>query len=194
MSQLLESESDAASTSSTGESSRFGKASYSVQDGLEQYSKRLSFLGLGSSDDVPALGGNSSGADASSGNIKAEPAPKRSAPVSTSAVLTHLTPAGDQAIKRFTENEGILPEKVQIKFQPIGSVSQVLPQSARISASQPFSVLVTFLRKKLKMNSVYCYVNNSFSPAPQQSVGDLWRHFRVNDELVVSYCGGVAFG
>ncbi|CEP63016.1 Atg12p LALA0_S07e00496g [Lachancea lanzarotensis] len=197
MSQLLESESDAGSSSNV-ESSISQDNQFTMQDELEQYTKKLDILGL-DNDSEPLNKGTSSGSSGdlqeSNGNIMATAVPKRRAPMTTSRILTHLTPAGDAAIKHVIDKEHeLLPTKVHIKFQPIGSVLQVSPQTAQISSSQPFSVLVTYLKKKLKLATVHCYVNNSFSPAPQQAIGDLWLHFKVKDELIVSYCKGVAFG
>ncbi|SCU81373.1 LAFA_0C04412g1_1 [Lachancea sp. 'fantastica'] len=195
MSQLLESESDAGSSSNV-ESSISQERQFSMQDELEQYAKKLDYLGL--DNDSEALKDNSTSSgdlQESNGNIRANSVPTNRAPMTTSRILTHLTPAGDAAIKHvITKEHDQLPIKVHIKFQPIGSVLQVSPQTAQISSSQPFSVLVTYLKKKLKLASVYCYVNNSFSPAPQQAIGDLWLHFKVKDELIVNYCKGVAFG
>ncbi|CAB4254402.1 similar to Saccharomyces cerevisiae YBR217W ATG12 Conserved ubiquitin-like modifier involved in autophagy and the Cvt pathway [Maudiozyma barnettii] len=85
-------------------------------------------------------------------------------------------------------------EKVQIKFIPIGSISSMVPSVFKISQGQPFSMILAFLTKKLKIQYVHCYINNSFAPSPQQKIGDLWKQFKVNDELIVSYCGSVAFG
>lgn len=85
-------------------------------------------------------------------------------------------------------------EKVQIKFVPIGSIPPIKPSICKISSRQRFSMVIAFLEKKLKVRHVYCYINNSFAPSPQQIVGDLWNQFKINDELIVSYCGSVAFG
>ena len=85
-------------------------------------------------------------------------------------------------------------DKVQIKFIPIGSIGTMVPSVFKISSSQPFSMILSFLKKKLKIQNVYCYINNSFAPNPQQVIGDLWQQFKINEELIVSYCGSVAFG
>ncbi|SCU99611.1 LANO_0F02696g1_1 [Lachancea nothofagi CBS 11611] len=195
MSRLLESESDAGSTSSNVESMKSERNPYTVQDELEEYAKKLNLLALGEDRNELQLGdGSSVSLEESTGNNKTGNVVVSTAPRTTSPILTHLSPAGHEAVKQVLSKTQGMPKKLRIKFQAIGSVAQVSPQSAQISSSQPFSVLVTFLRKKLKLATVYCYVNNSFSPAPQQSIGDLWNHFRVKDELIVNYFSGVAFG
>ncbi|SCU83865.1 LAME_0C07052g1_1 [Lachancea meyersii CBS 8951] len=194
MSQILESESDGGS-SSISESSVVPENQFTMQDELEQYAKKLDFLRLdGDEEPLKEMSLSSADLQESNGNIKTKEVPTFKAPMTTSVILTHLTPAGDAAIKHVISKEQQHPVKLHIKFQAIGAVPQVSPQTAQISSSQPFSVLITFLKKKLKVATVHCYVNNSFSPAPQQSVGDLWMHFKVKDELIVNYCKGVAFG
>lgn len=54
-----------------------------------------------------------------------------------------------------------------------------------------------FLRKKLGKgdgDSVFCYVNSVFAPGLDEGVGNLWRCFKVNEELVVHYSINAAFG
>ncbi|CAI6406976.1 AKR_HP2_G0004150.mRNA.1.CDS.1 [Saccharomyces cerevisiae] len=80
------------------------------------------------------------------------------------------------------------------KFQPIGSIGQLKPSVCKISMSQSFAMVILFLKRRLKMDHVYCYINNSFAPSPQQNIGELWMQFKTNDELIVSYCASVAFG
>lgn len=87
-----------------------------------------------------------------------------------------------------------LNKKCLIKFQAIGNVPPIRPAVCRISASQPFAVITGFLRRRLHVDSVYCYLNNSFAPSPDQLVGQLFDEFHTKDELIVSYCGSVAFG
>ena len=54
-----------------------------------------------------------------------------------------------------------------------------------------------FLRRKLQLKdheSVFCYVNAVFAPGLDEGVANLWRCFRVGEELVVSYSVTQAFG
>ncbi|EEP76283.1 predicted protein [Uncinocarpus reesii 1704] len=57
--------------------------------------------------------------------------------------------------------------------------------------------VVRFLRKKLdcrESDSVFCYVNSVFAPGLDESVGGLWRCFKTDDQLIVSYSMTPAFG
>jgi ubiquitin-like protein ATG12 len=47
-----------------------------------------------------------------------------------------------------------------------------------LTATHRFEMLVTFLRKKLKLQpheSLFCYIGNVFSPALDETVENLWR-------------------
>lgn len=88
-----------------------------------------------------------------------------------------------------------------------------------LTASHRFEMLVTSLRKKLKLQpheSLFCYIGNVFSPALDETVENLWRvsllrmrggRYRGNgadgvqcfkqgpkDELYVQYAMSPAFG
>lgn len=231
MSRLLESESDnddssqSSSAFSVGESSRAQppkltrgqttgsiNTSYLVQNKLEQFSRRLSMLGLASSQekDIEEEEGYDGAVDntgdeqietTKSGNIEQDntQAPKQKVPMTASLMLTKIPKATGIAIEKTQKEEeraekGTDKQKVQLKFQPIGSIPQVNPPVCKISATQPFSVITSFLNGKLRTKHIHCYINNSFAPNPQQIVGDLWSQFKIDEELVISYCGSIAFG
>ena len=65
-----------------------------------------------------------------------------------------------------------------IRFQPVGSASPLRQRVFKISASQRFGFVVSFLRRKLGVQpgeSVFCYVNSVFAPSGDEGVGNLWR-------------------
>lgn len=168
-----------------------------VQRKLEHFSRRLSMLGLASSQEE----GDNEDSNVQSGVIESDglEVPKTEVPMTTSLLLNKLPKATNEAFEKNQKEEEDRKRfeqenKVQIKFLPIGSIPQINPVVCKISASQPFALITTFLSRRLKVSQVYCYINNSFAPNPQQIVGDLWSQFKVDDELIVSYCGTVAFG
>ncbi|AQZ17857.1 ATG12 (YBR217W) [Zygosaccharomyces parabailii] len=208
MSGILESESDnddsaqSSSMSSTNESlrqqvsaTRNPPTGHLVQSRLEHFSRRLSLLGLASSQDVSERAGTPDRPNVIEPvNIVAQ---GQEAPTSAFTQLNHIPSTTNQVIKNIEKDErasSSSQQKVQIKFQPIGSIPQVNPSVCRITATQPFSLVITFLIRRLKVDQIYCYVNNSFAPNPQLIVGDLWSQFKVDDELIISYCGSKAFG
>lgn len=72
-----------------------------------------------------------------------------------------------------------------IRLQPIGAAPQLRQRVFRVSASNRFETVVTYLRRKLgaegaggssaRGQSVFCYVNNTFAPGLDEGVGGLWR-------------------
>lgn len=114
-----------------------------------------------------------------------------------SIILTKLPPSTNNTISKITEQ---IEDKVTIRFQPIGSAPSIQQRQFKVSYSQPFSTIIKFITKKLQKKKtnpnqlIHCYVNNSFSPCPDEIIGQLYRHFGNNGELVISYCDIVAFG
>lgn len=89
------------------------------------------------------------------------------------------------------------PEKVTIRFQPIGSTTAIHPKVFKISSMQSILTVNKFLSQKLKNNErqpLHLYIQNSFLPSPDERVGDLYALFATNHELIISYCNTIAFG
>ncbi|KAL8791689.1 MAG: hypothetical protein Q9195_005696 [Heterodermia aff. obscurata] len=134
-------------------------------------------------------------------------------PLSASIVLTSLPRDAHSALERAVEDvEAGVPKKVAIRFQPIGSAPHLRQRIFKISASNNFSTVVNFLRKRLfdgaeakgkggeggsggsGSGSVFCYVNSVFAPGLDEGVGALWRCFKTDDQLIVAYSMTPAFG
>lgn len=72
----------------------------------------------------------------------------------------------------------ILCDAVTIRFHPIGSAPRLTQRVYKIAASQRFTSVIRFLRRKLGLRdteSVFCYVNSVFAPGLDEGVGNLWR-------------------
>lgn len=171
---------------------------YKVQEKLENYTRRLSQLGLGldseGSSEISrpsssiALSPTQHSHTLNSGEVSHQPSIH---PKSPNKSKTHSpTPR----LRRSVSSKSPQSTKIQIKFQPIGSIPQLRPNTCKISSHKPFSTINVFLKKRLKVENVFCYINNSFAPSPNERIGDLWAQFKVNDELIISYCAIVAFG
>jgi len=90
-----------------------------------------------------------------------------------------------------------LTRTVTIRFQPLPATPALRQPRFKISSGQRFEAVVRFLRKKLALKdheSVFCYVNSVFAPGLDEGVANLWRCFKVGDELVVMYSVTQAFG
>ncbi|AET38585.1 Atg12p Ecym_3073 [Eremothecium cymbalariae DBVPG len=207
MSSVLESETESSASQSQFDSSQgvINSSAHhtqeSLQNRLEEYNERLNRLQLpsASDDDIPtsATTDNSFRDEYDSINIEDE------LPLETSAYMgsqvSEERSASSSPLEPMEEQHQqpqrpIRPQKISIRFQPIGSIAQVDPQVCKLGSSHTFAMVTMFLCKKLRLEDVHCYISNSFAPTPQQNVGQLWEQFKVNDELVVSYCATVAFG
>lgn len=117
-------------------------------------------------------------------------------PLTASLILTTLPPSTNALL----QNAGDLPpslSKLTLRFQPVGSAPALRQRVFKISATQRFSFVVGFLRKKLGLREeegVWCYVNSVFAPGGDEVVGNLWRCFGRGGELVVGYAVLPAFG
>ncbi|KAI6250308.1 Ubiquitin-like protein ATG12 [Erysiphe necator] len=89
-------------------------------------------------------------------------------------------------------------KKVTVYFTPIGSAPCLRQNVCKISSTQRFEVVVSYLRRTLRVTeneSVFVYVNSSFAPALDEVVGNLHRCFKNSkDQLLVSYSLTPAFG
>jgi ubiquitin-like protein ATG12 len=68
--------------------------------------------------------------------------------------------------------------KITVRFKAVGSAPTLRQQVCRISSSQRFEVVVSYLRRVLRVgerDSVFLYVNSSFAPALDEVVGNLHR-------------------
>ncbi|KAK5136743.1 Ubiquitin-like protein [Meristemomyces frigidus] len=114
--------------------------------------------------------------------------------MAASVVLDHLPRDAHKALETAGELE---VAKVTVHFTPLPNTPQLEKPRFRCSSNQRFEAIVRFLRRKLKLKdheSVFCYVNAVFAPGLDEGVGNLWRCFKVGDELVVSYSITQAFG
>ncbi|KAI9726687.1 MAG: Ubiquitin-like protein [Cirrosporium novae-zelandiae] len=114
--------------------------------------------------------------------------------MSASVVLSSLPKDASAALQDVDKME---PKKVTIHFQPIGGAPILRRKTYKISATQRFETVVNFLRKQLgckPSDSVFLYVNSIFAPGLDEGVGGLWRCFKRDEMLMVSYSMTPAFG
>jgi ubiquitin-like protein ATG12 len=70
-------------------------------------------------------------------------------------------------------------EKIVIRFRPVGGAAPAMGRPrVKVSSTQKFENVVSHVRKQLKVRdteSVFLYINNTFAPALDEIVGNLWR-------------------
>ncbi|KAH8154101.1 uncharacterized protein LAJ45_01868 [Morchella importuna] len=114
--------------------------------------------------------------------------------LSASLVLTSLPRDGRMALDKALSPK---PTKVSIRFKAIGSVPILNKDVYKIKTNQRFENVVKFLRDNLGIpasESIFTYINATFAPALDENVGNLYNSFKVDDQLIVSYCRTAAFG
>lgn len=95
--------------------------------------------------------------------------------MAASVILTNLPKDASTAL----EGAGDLPQaKVTVRLLAVGSAPKLKQSIFRISSTQHFSTVINFVRKRIGAKDgegVFCYVNSTFSPQPDEVVGNLWR-------------------
>ncbi|KAI0163904.1 APG12-domain-containing protein [Xylariaceae sp. FL1272] len=117
----------------------------------------------------------------------------------TMTASTVLTALPRDASSALASAGGFDLDKVVVRFKAIGgSVPQLKREVCKISATQKFETVVSYLRKTLSLkptDSLFLYVNSAFAPALDEIVGNLHRCFKdSNDQLIVAYAITPAFG
>nr|GAT50992.1 APG12-domain-containing protein [Mycena chlorophos] len=89
--------------------------------------------------------------------------------------------------------------KVIIQLKSIGNAPILKQTRFTISAAgaRPFNAIIPSLRTKLGYKAqepLFAYISNSFCPAPDENVGDLFKSFGADGQLIVNYSTTVAWG
>lgn len=119
--------------------------------------------------------------------------------MSTSTLLhpSNLPTTTAQALQQIHDTLDPPSQKVTIRFQPLPGAPPLGQKAVKVSASQKFESVVSYLRKKLGVKGdtgLFVYVNKVFAPGLDEGIGGLWRCFKIDDELKVSYSVAPAFG
>ncbi|KEP60891.1 UNVERIFIED_CONTAM: autophagy-related 12 variant 1, putative [Hammondia hammondi] len=78
--------------------------------------------------------------------------------------------------------------KVHISLSNIGGAARLRVSRFKVDGYQRFDTVISFLKKALKRDHLYVYVNNFIQPQPDDFVADLFKAFGVGGSLMVSYC------
>ena len=111
-----------------------------------------------------------------------------------SVILTNLPKDATEAL---ADVDALDDKKVVVRFQAVGSAPVLRQKVCKVSASQKFETVVNFLRRRLDCkptDSVFLYVNSVFAPGLDEGVGNLFRCFKTDDQLIVAYSMTPAFG
>ncbi|GAA5847765.1 hypothetical protein JCM9279_005024 [Rhodotorula babjevae] len=87
--------------------------------------------------------------------------------------------------------------KVVVRFKATGNAPIMKQNFYKITASNQFRTVIAFLRKELgwkPADSLFLYINSSFSPAPDDTVANLFKCFGTEGHLIVNYSSTQAWG
>ncbi|TGJ79971.1 hypothetical protein E0Z10_g8792 [Xylaria hypoxylon] len=95
--------------------------------------------------------------------------------MTASTVLTSLPHDASSALA----SAGVFDqEKVLVRFKAVGSAPQLKFEVRRVTPTQKFETVVTYLRNKLSLrqtDGLFLYVNSAFAPALDEVIGNLHR-------------------
>ncbi|SGY79168.1 BQ5605_C008g05062 [Microbotryum silenes-dioicae] len=89
------------------------------------------------------------------------------------------------------------PIAVVVRFKATGNAPIMKQNFFKISASNRFQTVIAFLRKELgwkASDALFLYINSSFSPAPDDTVANLFKCFATDGHLIVNYSSTAAWG
>eukprot|EP01048_Picozoa_sp_COSAG05_P000667 COSAG05_NODE_19_length_34900_cov_72.237464_17_plen_114_part_00 len=86
------------------------------------------------------------------------------------------------------------PEQVLVKLLAVGSAPRLKKTKFQVGGDKTFAFVINFLRKQLKAETVFVYLNQAFSPSPDTPLAELYLCFSVDNALVISYCVTEAYG
>ncbi|KAI0311496.1 APG12-domain-containing protein [Amylostereum chailletii] len=123
-----------------------------------------------------------------------------------SRALTSAWPGADTPTASSTLTEGLQaleahkkkdPSKVVVRFKAVGNAPIMKQNFFKVTVSNRFQAVIQFLRKELGWKAgdpLFTYINLAFSPAPDDTVANLYRSFATEGHLIVNYSTTAAWG
>ncbi|EIW55776.1 APG12-domain-containing protein [Trametes versicolor FP-101664 SS1] len=99
-----------------------------------------------------------------------------------------------EALDSYKKKDG---NKVVVRFKAVGNAPIMKQNFYKITASNRFQAVIQFLRKELgwkQGDPLFTYINLAFSPAPDDTVANLFKSFSTEGHLIVNYSTTAAWG
>ncbi|XP_037050958.1 autophagy protein 12-like [Bradysia coprophila] len=87
--------------------------------------------------------------------------------------------------------------KIDILLNATGNVPIMKKRKWAVEGNKPIGSIISFIHKYLKMDAeekLFLYVNQTFAPAPDQIIKNLYDCYGSNGKLVLYYCKSQAWG
>ncbi|KAF8500121.1 ubiquitin-like autophagy protein Apg12-domain-containing protein [Gautieria morchelliformis] len=107
--------------------------------------------------------------------------------------MTSKGPAID-ALETYRKKDS---SKVVVRFKAVGNAPIMKQNFYKITAANRFQAVIQFLRKELGWKAadpLFTYINLAFSPAPDDTVANLYKCFSTDGHLIVNYSSTAAWG
>ncbi|XP_063900462.1 uncharacterized protein LOC135120035 [Zophobas morio] len=95
------------------------------------------------------------------------------------------------------EKEEKVQTKVIIRFRAVGDAPILKKIKYKVTAEDDFKTIIIFLRSLLKCSSsetLFLYINQAFSPSPDEPIKNLFEMFAKDNKLDIFYCKSPAWG
>ncbi|KAH0998971.1 hypothetical protein HUJ04_001349, partial [Dendroctonus ponderosae] len=82
-------------------------------------------------------------------------------------------------------------------LKPTGNAPIMKKKKWTVESDKPVGWIIEFVKKYLKLDSnekLFVYVNQTFAPAPDQTVKNLYECYNADNKLVLHYCTTQAWG
>ncbi|KAG4098680.1 autophagy protein 12 [Neocallimastix lanati (nom. inval.)] len=88
-----------------------------------------------------------------------------------------------------------MTEKILVRFRAVGDAPLLKNPVFKVDGNREFSTIIKGLNYKLKQcSNLHFYINNSFSPSPDEIINNLYKCFGTGNELQVNYATTPAYG
>ncbi|KAF8233848.1 putative ubiquitin-like modifier [Tricholoma matsutake] len=121
-------------------------------------------------------------------------APTRSLPAWAPIDQSDIPEEALRALETYKKKD---PSKVIVRFKAVGNAPIMKQNFYKITSSNRFQAVIQFLRKELGWQAgepLFTYINLAFSPAPDDTVSNLFKSFSTDGHLIVNYSTTAAWG
>ena len=90
-----------------------------------------------------------------------------------------------------------VPDKIKVNLQATGRAQILKRNKFKLSKNDKFLKLQMFLRTQLKLEqseALFLFVNSSFVPRADETLGTLYENFNVGGELIINYSREISWG
>jgi len=115
----------------------------------------------------------------------------------TGAEHTESKPTPDISVQPEPEKKVVKSEKIELRLQAAGDAPIMKQKKYTVDGKKQISWILAFIRKYLKLepqDNLFVYVNQAFSPSPDQTVNNLAECFGQDNKLVLYYSRSQAWG